>query len=364
MLNIIRVMKMKKTLILLLVVAMLVLTGCKKSEPEPTTVPTTVTTTAQPEKIYYNFLTGEKRSSEKIPRPVAVTVNNIEAALPQYGVSGADILMEFPAEGGITRLLALYSDYSSMPDVCSIRSCRYYFPIFARGFGAVYFCYGSNTTLATPKLEELSQSGLDYIDGNKAGDSVVFERDKERLQSYSLEHTAFLKGSNMKEIFKKYGFDKQLASEHGESAFDFSLKALKFSEECKEITASFSASYNSRFTYDETKKVYLKEHNGDKHIDGKTEKQLAYKNVLILETEVSNYQGTKLIEFDWTGGTGYYATNGTVQQITWQKKTEASPIELFDMLGNPMKINTGKSYIGVGTQQVIIPEPETTQAAQ
>ena len=178
---------MKKILALVLVLSVLFLTGCKKEEPpvvdESTTTAATTTTeatTTQPEpKVYYNFLTGVERASETTPRPVAVTVNNIAVALPQYGVSAADIIMEFPAEGGVTRLIALYSDYSNMPNVCSVRSCRYYFPIFAQGFGAVYFCFGSNETLGTPTLERI---GIDYIDGNKAGDSLVFERDSERLQ--------------------------------------------------------------------------------------------------------------------------------------------------------------------------------------
>ena len=351
---------MKKIIALLLVFSMLlVFTGCKKEEPQDTTE-TTVTTTKKPEKIYYNFLTGVKRDSKKTPRPVAVTVNNIEASLPQYGISQADIIMEFPAEGGITRLMALYSDYENMPNVCSVRSCRYYFPIFAQGFGAVYFCFGSNETLATPMLQKL---GIDYIDGNKAGDALVFERDQERVQSYSLEHTAYLKGENMKKIFNKYNFDKELPEGFGETVFDFSQKTVVHKDKCEELTASFSGYYESRFTYNDKLKAYLKEHNGEPHMDGKSNQQLAFENVIILETEVSRYNGTVLVELDWKGGTGYYATKGTVKKITWEKASEASPIKLFDENKNPIEINTGKSYIGVGTSSVTIPVEEVTTTA-
>ena len=310
------------------------------------------------EKVYYNFLTGEKKDSKRTPRPVAVTVNNIEASLPQYGISDADIIMEFPAEGGITRLMALYSDYAKMPDICSIRSCRYYFPVFAKGFGAAYFCFGSNETLATPMLQKL---GIDYIDGNKTGDTLVFERDGERLQNYSLEHTAYLKGTNMKEIFKKYNFSTKLSSKYGDTAFNFSQKTLTFKSICKEITAGFSTQYKSRFTYDESSKTYLKEHNGEKHMDSRSEKQLAFDNVIILETQVQNYNGTVLVEIDWKGGTGYYATNGTVRKILWEKKTEDSPIKLYNLDKKPIKINTGKSYIAVGTAEVTVSEAVTVQ---
>lgn len=351
---------MKKIIALLMVLGILLLTACGKQEPpveESTTTTasstTQVTTTAKPEpKVYYDFLTGEVRKSETTPRPVAVTVNNLGASLPQYGIGEADIIMEFPAEGGVTRLLALYSDYSDMPNVCSIRSCRYYFPIFAQGFGAVYFCFGSNETLGTPTLKRI---GIDYIDGNQAGDSLVFDRDSERLQYYALEHTAYLKGENMNEVFDKYGFSKTIPDGYGETAFEFSQKSFKHMDKCEELTTVFSNYYESRFTYDAESGTYLKEHNGSKHIDGNTDEQLAFKNVIVLETEASTYKSTKLIEFDWTGGTGYYATNGTVMKITWSKESEASPIKLFDENGTAIKLNTGKSYIGVATSDVIIP---------
>ncbi len=354
---------MKKILALIMVLFVLLLTGCKKEEPpveEISTAPTTTQpTTTEAPKVYYNFLTGLERKSETTPRPVAVTVNNISAALPQYGISAADIIMEFPAEGGVTRLIALYSDYSNMPNVCSIRSCRYYFPIFAQGFGAVYFCFGSNETLGTPTLERL---GIDYIDGNKAGDSLVFERDSERLQYYALEHTAYLKGENMEQIFDKYGFSKTLPDGFGETIFTFADKQYSHTDKCEELTAAFSGYYESRFTYDKASGTYLKEHNGEKHIDGKTQEQLAFKNVIILETEYSNYGNTKLVELDWTGGTGYYATNGTVMKITWDKASEASPVKLYDENGTPISINAGKSYIGVATSEVYIPVEEVTEA--
>ena len=58
-------------------------------------------------------------------RPVAVMVNNIEKAMPQYGVAQADLIFEIPVEGDATRFMALYGDYTAMPQICPIRSCRY-----------------------------------------------------------------------------------------------------------------------------------------------------------------------------------------------------------------------------------------------
>ena len=109
----------------------------RPAEPAATPKPTP-TPTPSPEPENVNLLTGVADLSEEAvgKRPVAVMINNIEAALPQYGISEADLLFELPVEGGVTRLMALYGDYTAVPQVCSVRSCRYYFPILAAGYDA------------------------------------------------------------------------------------------------------------------------------------------------------------------------------------------------------------------------------------
>lgn len=42
-------------------------------------------------------------------RPYAVMINNIQVAMPQCGTSKADIIYEVLAEGGITRMMAIFS---------------------------------------------------------------------------------------------------------------------------------------------------------------------------------------------------------------------------------------------------------------
>ena len=110
---------MKKMLVCMLLVCGIFLSGCGTPSDKDGTA-----NSSEAEKTV-NFLTGVEGDMSPLARPVAVTVNNLEASLPQYGISGADIIMEFPVEGGITRLMALYGNYGSVPEVCSVRSCRY-----------------------------------------------------------------------------------------------------------------------------------------------------------------------------------------------------------------------------------------------
>ena len=97
-----------------------------------------------------NLLTGVADLTDAAigKRPVAVMVNNVSYAMPQYGVGEADIIFEIPVEGDATRFMALYGDYTQVPQICPIRSCRYYFPALSQGFDAFYVNWGIDDTVA------------------------------------------------------------------------------------------------------------------------------------------------------------------------------------------------------------------------
>lgn len=354
------------TIIFALCLTML-LTACggTKDENETTTTSTTeITTTEAPAPVYYNTLTGKSGLSEEAvgKRPVAVMINNIKASLPQYGIYKADILYEILVEGGITRMMAIYGDYTKVPKICSVRSCRYYFPIFAHGYDAVYFCFGSNESLATPTLKRI---GIDYFDGNQNPDSLVFGRDSERLKNYSREHTAYVNGKNIPELLDKYSVETY--SRYGEDfrAFNFRDEGASVASgdiTAKEIKFNFSKTYYSTFTYNAETKTYYKTHCGKPHMDTSNDKQLNFTNVFALETEVKNHNGGALMDVDWKSGTGYYISYGKAQKITWMKSSEESNILFFDANGQELRVNTGKSYIGVigtGLTDIKVEEPIT-----
>ncbi len=362
-------MKAKRILSLLLA-AVIICTcfyGCSKNNPEEeqTTETTAQKTTeqqkAEPEDIiqnipvaeentdgqgnYINRLTGLYDVTEAASgkRPMAVMINNIKAALPSYGISDADIIYEIVVEGGITRMMGVYADYTKVPEVCSVRSCRYYYPIFAKSYDAVYFCFGSNKLLGEPQLKK-----TDHFDGNKGYDRL-FGRDPERLKTYSSEHTAYLKGPDIPSALEHYGMRTDYAEGRDVNAFNFCAAGseAKGSGTCTKAVLTFSKSYYSTFNYNEETGTYYKLHSGNNHTDQRSGEQLNFTNLFVLQTDVHVYNDSGIMEVDWTGGNGYYITKGTVQEITWEKPTEDSEIKFYAADGSELQVNRGKSYIGV-----------------
>ena len=121
-----------------------------------------------------NPLTGLYDISDEAvgKRPVAIMINNIKDSLPQYGIAGADIMFEMVAEEGISRMMAIWADYTAIPDVCSVRSARPYYVDFAAGFDALYLHVGGSQA-GLDRIKELGESDLDAI----YGDYGLYERD-------------------------------------------------------------------------------------------------------------------------------------------------------------------------------------------
>ena len=350
-------MKKKKTLRLVALLCalclLLGLAGCgggtdepELSETETTETTTVPTTTAAPKKTDYNRLTGLDNLSKaaKGKRPVAIMINNIRQSLPQYGIVNADLMFECLVEGGITRMMAVFADYTKIPEVCSVRSCRYYFPYFAQGLDAVYICFGCNPTFGQKALDK---TGIDYFDGSKNYDTTLFGRDPARLGKYAKEHTAFVKGPNIPDVLKSYKIRTDYKEEKDEYIFDFRKPKEVGKTACTDVRINFSDTYYSTFTYDKDKKVYYKTHTGKAHMDSRANEQLHYTNVFILETEVGLYKNGPLVQMDWQGGTGYYISYGTMRKIKWSKPTFNDTIRVTDSKGNDIPVNRGNSYIGV-----------------
>lgn len=281
-------------------------------------------------------------------RPVAIMVNNIPKAMPQYGVAAADIIFEVTVEGGQSRFMALYADYTQVPVVCPIRSCRKYFPELSEGFDAIYVCSGMSSDVK----EYINTLGLTKYEGTY-NSGKLFGRDQERRsQGYALEHTMYFKGTGLAEALKKAGQRTTIEEDKAGEAFLFGGLAEKIvptGGACNEVKINFG-SMTAKLTYDATTNTYLKQISGKDQIDSVEGTQLAFTNVIVMETKVGKDPNGKDRTIDWTGGDNsiaYYISNGAMQKIHWKKDSIESRLIFYDEEGNELKINRGKTYIAI-----------------
>lgn len=97
---------------------------------DPPTAPSTTEPATCP-------LTGEPAPGGKVPqRPaLAIKVENLPQARPQYGISEADVVYEEPVEGGITRFIVIYQCHGASR-VEPVRSGRIIDPEIVDQYGA------------------------------------------------------------------------------------------------------------------------------------------------------------------------------------------------------------------------------------
>ncbi len=355
----------KKSCFFVSLLLCVLLTGCSGNEtilseaPSETAAPVTeeMTTEVQqteetetqsvvPAENGVNPLTGEAGySAEAVgKRPVAVMVNNAVPSYPQYGLAEADLLYELPVEGGVTRLMAVYADYTAVPDVCSVRSSRYYFPQIAAGLDAIYCHWGAEQNYAVSTMKSL---GTDRLDGAKLGNSILFYRDPERVGKYASEHTGYLKGSDLPAAIAKCGIREEAVGET--TAFLFADELVVPSDAgCVRVEIPFSDSSSTEFTYDPSQDVYLMSHNDSPQMDGHAQTQVAFTNVFILQTNVTSLdESNYLRRVELEGGGGYYVSMGGVEEISWEKADDHQPIRVYAADGSELEVNIGSSYIAV-----------------
>ena len=324
------------------------MTGTETTVTTEAETTTETTTTVDPATLRINPLTGTNTMNERAvgKRPVAVMINNIRVSLPQYGIEAADLMYEMPVEGGITRMMGVYADYQAVPNICSVRSCRYYYPLICLGLDAIYCHWGADQSIAQ---ETLNRTGIDHLDGGNMYGRMFF-RDPNRVGSYASEHTGYLDGAKLAEYINSSGMRTDKDAAHQDQAFRFVPEdQARVPEELSatQITLTFSGAYYSTFNYDPESGTYLKKHSGSPHMDQATGNQLSFKNVFALQADVHPREDNYHMDVILTEGTGFYATNGGMQPIKWRKESETAPLRVYNEAGEELNVNPGKSYIGI-----------------
>lgn len=283
-------------------------------------------------------------------RPITVMIPNTKTAA-QYGISQADVLYECNVEGSITRLMALFQDWSDFDRLGNIRSCRDYYVYWSFEWDAFYIHYGGPFYID----EVINRYDTEDIDGLSSSN---FWRAKDTGSSTD---NAYLDTEGILADINKHGYSLSYRNgyadaQHYRFAPHNSPNTLdQYSDAMVANRIDMSPTYpvtNCYFVYNSETGLYdryqhLSGASDGPHVDLANGQQLSFKNVLIQNTyfEVRDKKGYLAFQCIDSTRDGWYFTNGKGIHVTWAKASDYGATRYYDDFGNEIELNTGKTMV-------------------
>lgn len=274
-------------------------------------------------------------------RPIAVSINNNHDAYPHAGLQDAYLAYELIAEGGITRIIALFKDQTT-EKIGSVRSARHYFLDYVMENDAIFVHYGHSPQA----LSDIKSLKINNINGMY--DAKGFFRDTSLHRAY--EHTAFTSMKRINKVIKSKGYRN--TSE--EQLLKYSPIKVEYNTENKKeantVEIVYSSYQTTKYVYDKDNMNYKMYMGGKEHTDLITKKQYTVKNIITYQVEntsiSSDRKGRQELK-NIGSGEGYYISNGEAIKIKWSKKDRASKTIYTLEDGSELKVNDGNTWIHI-----------------
>ncbi len=288
-------------------------------------------------------------SMQYAARPVAIMIDNNVRATPQRGVAYADVVVEMAVADGTTLMMAMFTDLTSFPHIGPVSEIEdqflqialplYAIPVFINGSNYAYNLLGA-------------AGGYKVIDGMQLG-TTSFWFDEARTQpmpdGYLHEYCWFTDAALM--------WNGMVALDVHQSGypivpmFNFAQTSHPQSSDAHKISVVYSELTAANLTYRADDETYLLVNSNRTADEDGSEKR--YTNVLLLAANIApKADNADYLEYDFSGGTGYYFTGGGVTEVRWEKGSVENPLRIYDIeSGEELQLNTGKSYVGIYSAQ-------------
>ncbi len=279
--------------------------------------------------------------------PVMVMFDNApESRSYQSGLQEALFVYEALAEGGSTRISALYSGAPESERIGPVRSARPYFVEIAAGWSAFYLHAGGSPE----GLELIPKTDVKALNEISGLGVLYFWRDP----SIARPHNLFTSG----ELIKNGLSDFKIYNLPEESKLDYKWGEVKItdtSERAQSIYIDFSEGKTFDVSYEYSQDIggYLRSVAGFPHIDRETDSQIMAKNVVIQKVPKEKYypSGYGRIILEVTGeGDAIFFRDGIVVFGRWRKESISKRTEFLDIEGNEIVLSPGQTWVEIVTE--------------
>ncbi|MEA2065055.1 MAG: DUF3048 domain-containing protein [Patescibacteria group bacterium] len=269
--------------------------------------------------------------------PVAITIDNNVSAKPQAGLDKANLIIEAPVEGGITRFLAIFADGEDIDKIGPVRSARPYFLDWAKEFEALYCHVGGS-----PEALKLIKQKSAVLNLDQYYKSRYYWRSSKR----SRPHNVFTSSELLNKALENY-----FLTEHNFSSLVFKneIELEERGESLNNIIINFSVgNYNLvMWEYNRENNEYSRFHNGKPHFD-ENENVIKTKNLIIQKTKIISIDNEDRKRIKTIGnGNAIIFLDGKIIDGKWEKLSQENRTKFYDQNNEEIKFNRGKTWIEV-----------------
>ena len=275
-------------------------------------------------------------------RPVVAKIDNHPDARPPTGLSFADVVVEAPAEAGITRFDAVF--HHDLPKVVGpIRSARLIDLTLVPSFNGLFLHVGASDEI----MAKLKDSPLADLDAVFHG--APYWRSADR----PMPHNMYANAQTAVEYADRIG----LNDDTGVGSLRFypgAPPAQPGGRPGPSVRINYSAAAQTAYVYDAERQLYLRSIGGAPHVDAATGKQIAAANVVVMETSVTetdiveDVYGNRSLQIDTIGeGEVTVFRDGRASSGTWRRPKVDAGIEFVDAQGEPILLKPGQTWIQI-----------------
>lgn len=272
-------------------------------------------------------------------RPIAVMIDNEKPAWVNHGgLNSAYMLYEFIIEGGETRIMAFFKGVEPTY-IGPVRSARHYFLDYAMEHDAIFTHFGWSP-LAQSDIKTL---GINNING-------IYDTFFWRVPPKGSYHNAV---TNMENLKKQIDRKKYRDTSENDSIIKYNERdtEIESGEVANTIKIKYSALQNITYAYNPETKTYFRSMRGQAHTDSQTGEQFYAKNIIMIHVKDEllddpEDKGRRNL-YNTGTGKGFYATNGKIEPIVWEKKDRKSKTTYYDLNGKELTINDGITWVQI-----------------
>ena len=248
-----------------------------------------------------------------------------------YGLSYADIAIEFPTELGTSRMLFFSVSDDIIWKIGALAPTRKFITSMSSYFGGIIVSYGEDDNVNY----NISNTGA-LIDISKHNDCSYNDNGtlyytNEKLIDVALNRTQYIANSN----------------QYKTPPFIISSEGVSGGISCAStVMIPYSNNNFTQLTYDASTDKYIYTKNSTTKNDMLNGNDISFTNAFILFADTTTYESStasELVINTESGGNGYYFHNGKMTEIRWSSSN--GKLLFTNLMGEVLEVNPGNSYI-------------------